>query len=102
MIDIHVCFVVIDGKYFQHRFYTDVCFITCLRLGPTKLLPLPSTHVDTGMGLERLCAVLRGTRSNYNTDLFLPVFDAIHKVNIGFFWCVFLIDNIWDGNPLKS
>ncbi|NXI45153.1 SYAM protein, partial [Galbula dea] len=44
-----------------------------------NLLPLPQQHVDTGMGLERLVAVLQSKRSNYDTDLFSPILDAIHK-----------------------
>uniref|UniRef100_A0A8C0VCY6 Alanine--tRNA ligase n=1 Tax=Cyanistes caeruleus TaxID=156563 RepID=A0A8C0VCY6_CYACU len=44
-----------------------------------NLLPLPQHHVDTGMGLERLVTVLQNKRSNYDTDLFTPILDAIHK-----------------------
>ncbi|KFU84719.1 hypothetical protein M959_06360, partial [Chaetura pelagica] len=44
-----------------------------------NLLPLPQHHVDTGMGLERLVTVLQHKRSNYDTDLFTPILDAIHK-----------------------
>nr|XP_002187191.3 alanine--tRNA ligase, mitochondrial [Taeniopygia guttata] len=45
-----------------------------------NLLPLPQHHVDTGMGLERLVTVLQNKRSSYDTDLFTPILDAIHKV----------------------
>lgn len=47
-----------------------------------NLLPLPQHHVDTGMGLERLVTVLQNKRSNYDTDLFTPILDAIHKVTV--------------------
>lgn len=46
------------------------------------MLPLPQHHVDTGMGLERLVTVLQNKRSNYDTDLFTPILDAIHKVTV--------------------
>jgi len=43
------------------------------------LIPLTQFHVDTGMGLERLVAVLNSFESNYDTDLFTPLFDTIHS-----------------------
>ncbi|MCM2254833.1 MAG: alanine--tRNA ligase [Vicinamibacteria bacterium] len=45
-----------------------------------KLTPLPAPCVDTGMGLERVSAVAQGHRSNYDTDLFTPLFAAISKL----------------------
>jgi len=44
------------------------------------LLPLPKPSVDTGAGLERIAAVLQGKYSNYDTDVFTPLFTAIESV----------------------
>lgn len=47
---------------------------------PDGLRPLPAKHVDTGMGLERITRILQGKTSNYDTDVFTPLFDRIREV----------------------
>jgi alanyl-tRNA synthetase len=42
--------------------------------------PLPAPSIDTGAGLERIAAIMRGTRTNYHTDLFLPIIAEAEEV----------------------
>lgn len=44
------------------------------------LTPLPSKHVDTGMGFERVCRALQNKKSNYETDVFSPIIDKISEL----------------------
>jgi len=46
-----------------------------------KLSLLPAKHVDTGMGFERICAVLQSKKSNYDTDVFTPIIHRIAEVS---------------------
>ncbi|CAD1469392.1 unnamed protein product, partial [Heterotrigona itama] len=65
--------------------YTDltelwnIVFIQYERLSNGAIIPLSKHYVDTGMGFERLVAVLQGKQSNYDTDIFQPFFKAIQK-----------------------
>lgn len=55
----------------------NLVFIQYNRDSAGTLTPLPAKHVDTGMGFERICAVLQRKNSNYDTDVFAPLIERI-------------------------
>ncbi len=59
----------------------NLVFIQYNRDENGKLHDLPAKHVDTGMGFERVCAVLQKKSSNYDTDVFMPMINEISKIS---------------------
>lgn len=59
----------------------NLVFIHYNRLSSGKLELLPEKHVDTGMGFERLCMVVQGKTSNYDTDIFQPLIQKVAKLS---------------------
>ena len=58
----------------------NLVFMQYNRAADGRLSPLPARHVDTGMGLERIGMVLQQKRSNYATDLFVPIIEKIETL----------------------
>jgi alanyl-tRNA synthetase len=59
----------------------NLVFIEFNRQQSGELVPLPSKHVDTGMGFERLCMVMQNVKSNYDTDVFQPLISEIARLS---------------------
>ena len=58
----------------------NLVFMQYNRKADGTLEPLKAKHIDTGMGFERLCMVMQGKRSNYDTDVFQPLIQELaHK-----------------------
>jgi alanyl-tRNA synthetase len=75
----------IDGKTFVNESHPQVIeiwnnvFMEFNRKADGTLEPLPAQHVDTGMGFERLCMVLQGKGSTYDTDVFRPLIQIVEN-----------------------
>jgi alanyl-tRNA synthetase len=78
---------LVDGKTLVNYDHPQVIeiwnnvFMQFNRKADGSLEPLPATHVDTGMGLERLAMALQGKTSNYDTDLFQTLIQHMEKVS---------------------
>ena len=59
----------------------NLVFIQFNRKSDGKLEALPAKHVDTGMGFERLCMVVQNKKSNYDTDVFVPIINKIEDIS---------------------
>ena len=75
----HVCGVNGDCSRFVEIW--NLVFIQYDRGADGALTPLPSRHVDTGVGFERMLSILQGVESNYEIDVFRPLMDHIGELS---------------------
>ena len=77
----------VDGKTLVNQDHPQVVevwnlvFMQFNRMADGSLQPLAQQHIDTGMGFERLCMVLQGKTSNYDTDVFTPLLDKLESLS---------------------
>ncbi|MBN2187834.1 MAG: alanine--tRNA ligase, partial [Chitinispirillaceae bacterium] len=71
----------VNGPNARYRELWNLVFIQYNREADGTLRPLKDTHVDTGMGFERVVAVIQGADSNYHTDIFRPLIAEIEKIS---------------------
>jgi len=74
----HVCKVNGDCSRFLEIW--NLVFIQYNRVSLTQFDPLPATHVDTGMGLDRIVSIMQNKDSNYRTDLLYPMVEKIRNL----------------------
>ncbi|MBN1761447.1 MAG: alanine--tRNA ligase [Chitinispirillaceae bacterium] len=71
----------VNGENDRYRELWNLVFMQSNRNKDGSLKPLPSTHVDTGMGFERICAVIQGVDSNYEIDSFRKIIGAVAELS---------------------
>ena len=59
----------------------NLVFMEYNRKADGSLVPLEKKHIDTGMGLERLCMIIQNKKSNYDTDVFMPLIKKVEEIS---------------------